>query len=246
MFGADDPLFMDDVAEPGAVDDGDVTDTEEAYTRRCEEQAAERAARAGVPAAAAPDEALAGAVVPDRCVAVRPTARRYFRRCAGCNAAIRSSSASRCEVCAHRLEGVRAADDRRKRRAHRPTHRTATSILIDDGKVRSLRNTAFGLEGDAHAAAMRRDVDRLADAVIGRGHAENRSCIDHAVDSFVSVVSLGAVRFVDDPAAGAAVTMLPPSLLASFYYSYGTQDTDDNQVEAQFFWCIQWSGDVPS
>ena len=125
MFGADDPLFMDDVAEPGAVDDGDVTDTEEAYTRRCEQQAAERAAPAGVPAAAAPDEALAGAVVPDRCVAVRPTARRCFRRCAGCNAAIRSSCASRCEVCAHRLEGVRAVWIRKLRFLKVPYSRRA-------------------------------------------------------------------------------------------------------------------------
>ena len=155
-------------------------------------------------------------VVEGECVAVRQTRRQYFRRCAGCNEPIRSQSASQCDACARPTGEASAADDRRKRRAHRGTHTGATKILIDDGKLRGLRNTAFGQQGEAHAAAMRRDVGCLADAVIGPGHAGNRAIMDHVLDSYFCVVSHGDVRFIDDPAAGAAVTNVVPSMLASF------------------------------
>ena len=43
MFGRDDPLFADDGEIAAGDGDGDVTDTEETYTLRCEAAAAERA-----------------------------------------------------------------------------------------------------------------------------------------------------------------------------------------------------------
>ena len=60
MIGSDDPLFADDGAVGVGDGDGDVTDTEEAYTLRCEAaaqrslDALDRADRAG---AAAPEGA---------------------------------------------------------------------------------------------------------------------------------------------------------------------------------------------
>ena len=184
----------------------------------------------GAPLPGEPTAVAPPLVVEGECVAVRQTPRQYFRRCAGCNEPIRSQSASQCDACARPTGRASAADDRRKRRAHRGTHTGATKILIDDGKLRGLRNTAFGQQGEAHAAAMRRDVGCLADAVIGPGHSLNRVVMDHVLDSYFCVVSHGDLRFVDDPAAGAAVTNVVPSMLASFYYSYGTQDADDNQL----------------
>ena len=56
MFGSDDPLFADDGVVGVGDGDGDVTDTEEAYTLRCEaaDQRAlgglDRADRPGAPA----------------------------------------------------------------------------------------------------------------------------------------------------------------------------------------------------
>ena len=78
-------------------------------------------------------------------------------------------------------------------------------------------------EPEAYAAAVGRNVQRLADAVVSPDYAKVTTGRDHEIDSYFNVLSFGSARFVNDPVAGIMRTPLPAAQLASFFAGYATQ-----------------------
>ena len=78
-------------------------------------------------------------------------------------------------------------------------------------------------EPDAYAAAVGRNVQRLAHADVSPDYQARVEGRDHLLDSYFSVLSFGASRFSNDPVAGIVRTPPPAAQLASFFAGYATQ-----------------------
>ena len=164
--------------------------------------------------------------------------RRRFARCPGCLRALRDGAV--CTACTVAVAApavnasarITIAEDRAKRRLHRISQpSTVNAILVNDERVRQLENTAFGVrDRGAHADAVAADVNALADATIGFGHAENRIIMDHIIDSYFSISSQGASRFIEDIKTDTVVTYLVPEDPAEFYSSYASQNSDEHRM----------------
>lgn len=118
--------------------------------------------------------------------------------------------------------------DRARRIQYRPTHTKARRLLVDDERRRPVRVSAaqdYSVrdEPEAYAAAVGRNVQRLADAVVSPDYAKLTTGRDHEIDSYFNVLSFGSARFVNDPVAGIMRTPLPAAQLASFFAGYATQ-----------------------
>ena len=101
-------------------------------------------------------------------------------------------------------------------------------LLVDDERRRPVRVSAAQHyhvcdEPDAYAAAVGRNVQRLAHAVVSLDYQDKVEGRDHLLDSYFSVLSFGASRFVNDPIASIVRTPLPTAQLASFFVGYVTQ-----------------------
>ena len=121
-----------------------------------------------------------------------------------------------------------AEHDRARRIRFRGTQVKARKLLMDGERLRPVRVSAAQHyhvrdQPDAYAAAVRRNVQRLADAVVSPDYQAQVEGRDHLLDSYFSVLSFGASRFVNDPIAGIVRTPLPAAQLASFFAGYATQ-----------------------
>ena len=155
--------------------------------------------------------------------------RRAFQlrlRCGACGARMRGSAT--CTACGAATATQSAEHDRARRIRFRGTQVKARKLLMDDERLRPVRVSAAQHyhvrdQPDAYAAAVRRNVQRLADAVVSPDYHAQVEGRDHLLDSYFSVLSFGASRFVNDPIAGIVRTPLPAAQLASFFAGYATQ-----------------------
>ena len=155
--------------------------------------------------------------------------RRAFQlrlRCRACGAHM--LVAATCTACGAATATQTAEHDRAKRVRFRGTQVKARRLLVDDERLRPVRVSAAQHyhvcdEPDAYAAAVGRNVQRLAHAVVSPDYQAQVEGRDHLLDSYFSVLSFGASRFVNDPIAGIVRTPLPAAQLASLFAGYATQ-----------------------
>ena len=167
-----------------------------------------------------------------------PRPRRKSGRCRKCYAPLQGDGVgvgALCAECVGQDDGQAAVmtassstavEDRKKRLKHRATHTRAGRILVNDLQLRGAKYTSFGLSTDgAEAAAAaeeatRKDVRKIADATIGCNTRENNIAMDHVIDSYFAIATVGKSRMINDRTSGAKVSVIPASILAPFYTQF--------------------------